>query len=252
MTVTAPTRLSDRLIGIVESFLAAPSQSLSEVAAACGLEPSTTTRYLRQLVDHGWLERDEVSRCYSLGVRMITIGHAARRARPLRGRVLPYMRELLARFDETINLAVNQTGEVVIIEALEGRRSIRRGATVGDRDDWFVSSLGKSILAHLPDDEVRELLRTRPPERHTALTRTDPADVLADLADIRRRGYALDNEEAEIGMKCVGVPIRDDRGRYRFALSVSGPTARMNDRLDDIVDALKAVARNVSAEGEAS
>jgi IclR family acetate operon transcriptional repressor len=249
MTATAPIRLSDRLISIVESFLTAPRQSLSAVSAACGMEPSTATRYLRQLVEHGWLERDETSRMYSLGVRLVTIGHAARLARPLRNRVIPHMRNLLNQFDETINLAVHQAGEVVIIEALESGRSIRKGASVGDRDDWFVSSLGKSILAHLPEHDVRELLHTRPPVRRTAATRTDPNDVLADLADIRRRGYALDDEESEVGLKCVGVPIRDDRGRYSYALSVSGPTSRIDARLSELTAALTAVARTVGAEG---
>jgi DNA-binding IclR family transcriptional regulator len=249
MTATASARPGDRLIAIVESFLEAPRQSLSEVSAACGMDPSTTSRYLRLLVEHGWLERDEVSRVYCLGVRLLTVGQAARQTQPLRGRLLPHMHNLLSTFDETINLAVHRADEVVIIEALESRRSIRGGATVGDRDDWFVSSLGKAILAHQPDRGVRELLRTRPLVRRTEKTRIDADDILADLADIRRRGYALDDEESEIGMKCVGVPIRDDRGRYSHALSISGPTVRIDAQLEDIIAALREVAHKVDTEG---
>ncbi|MBB5627138.1 IclR family transcriptional regulator [Sphaerisporangium krabiense] len=249
MRSTVSAKSSDRLIAIVESFVDAPRQSLSEVSAACGIDPSTATRYLRRLVEHGWLERDEQTRAYTLGVRLITVGQAARTARPLRARVLPHMRELLARFDETVNLALHEGGEIVIIEALESGRSIRRGASVGDRDDWFVSSLGKCVLAHLPERAVEHLMRTRPPVRRTRFTRTEPHDVLADLAAVRERGYALDDEESEIGLKCVGVPIRDDRGQYSHALSVSGPTARIDERLDELIAALTEVAHRVGSGG---
>lgn len=245
MSGAAPIRLSDRLVAVIESFIDRPRQTLSEVSAACGMEPSTATRYLRQLVEHGWLERDDSLRVYNLGVRMIEIGQAARLARPLRRIVLPYMRELVSRFDETINLAVHRAGEIVIIEALESGRSIRRGATVGDRDDWFVSSLGKSILAHLPSQQVLDLLAAQPPTRRTPNTLVDPEGILANLAEVRARGYALDNEEAEIGLKCVGVPVRDHRGVYSHALSISGPTARMDGRLEEIVAAMRTAAEAV-------
>ena len=245
MTIAAPVRLSDRLIMVVESFLSSPPQTLSEVSVACGMEPSTATRYLRQFAEHGWLERDDALRTYCLGVGLLEIGQAARTARPLRRTVLPDMRELLARFDETISLAVHRSGEIAIIEALESGRSIRRGASVGDHDDWFVSSLGKSILAHLPEQEVLDLLSTHRPVRRTPNTLVDPDSILADLAEIRSRGYALDDEEADIGLKCVGVPIRDHRGRFTHALSISGPVARIDAKLDEIAGALIAVAESV-------
>ncbi|MFI5910096.1 IclR family transcriptional regulator [Dactylosporangium sp. NPDC051541] len=245
MTDTPPVRLGDRLVTIVETFLAAPRQSLSEVSAACGMEPSTTSRYLRQLVEHGWLERDEETRLYSLGVRMIAIGHAARSARPLRARLLPHMRELVMRFDETVNLAVHQSGEVVVIEAVEGGRSIRRGASVGDRDNWFTSSLGKAIMAHLPEWQVVQLWERHRPDRRTQHTLVELDAALADLEAVRRNGYALDDEEEEIGLKCVGVAISDARGQYTHALSISGPTARMNERLTETIEALQSVARSV-------
>ena len=243
MTHPAPIRLSDRLIAVIESFMNNPRQTLSEVAVACGMEPSTTTRYLHQLVNHGWLERDPQLRTYSLGVRLVEIGQAARTARPLRRTILPHMQELLARFDETINLAVHQSGGVVIIESLESGRSIRRGAAIGDRDDWFVSSLGKSILAYLPQSLVLEMLRAHPPAKRTPNTLTDQKSILLDLAQVRTRGYALDDEESEIGLKCVGVPLRDDHGKFTHALSISGPTVRMDERLEEITVALTAVAQ---------
>jgi DNA-binding IclR family transcriptional regulator len=244
MTDVSPISRTDRLIAVVESFLVNSRQTLSMVSAACGMEPSTATRYLRQLVAHGWLERDEETRTYSLGARLIEIGKAARTAHPFRQAVLPYMQDLLSKFDETVNLAVHQAGEIVIIEALESGRSIRRGATVGDRDDWFVSSLGKSILAHLPEDQVLSLLAARPPQRLTEHTLVTQEAVLADLAVVRTRGYALDDEESEIGLKCVGVPLRDYHGNVTHALSISGPTERMNGRLEEITREMTQVSKS--------
>jgi DNA-binding IclR family transcriptional regulator len=241
--ITSSSR-SDRLVAVVESFLVNSRQTLSMVSAACGMEPSTATRYLRQLVAHGWLERDKETRTYSLGARLVEIGKAARIAHPLRQAVLPYMQDLLSEFDETVNLAVHQAGEIVIIEALESRRSIRRGASVGDRDDWFVSSLGKSIIAHMSEGQVLALLAARPPKRLTEHTLVTQEAILADLETVRTRGYALDDEEAEIGLKCVGVPLRDYHGQVTHALSISGPTDRMNARLEEVVAAMTQVSKS--------
>jgi IclR family acetate operon transcriptional repressor len=155
------------------------------------------------------------------------------------------MRELVARFDETVNLAVHRAGEIVIIEALESGRSIRRGATVGDRDQWFTSSLGKCILAHMDEADVLALLEQHRPTRQTPNTLVTDQEILADLELVRERGYALDDEEAEIGLKCVGVPIRDYDGRWSHAMSISGPTGRLNERLDAIIDAMCTVSRTV-------
>ena len=245
MSTGAPVRLSDRLVAVVESFLAKPRQTLSEVATACAMDRATSMRYLKQLVERGWLEHDAQTRTYVLGVRLIEIGQAARLARPLRRVMLPHLQALVTRFDETVNLAVHQAGEVVIIEAVESGRSIRRGATIGERDDWFVSSLGKSILAHLGESEVLRLLEAYPPVRRTQHTLVLQQEILDDLAQVRERGYALDAEEAELGLKCVGVPICDHHGKYSHAISMSGPTARMDERLDEIIAAMCAVAATV-------
>jgi IclR family acetate operon transcriptional repressor len=134
---------------------------------------------------------------------------------------------------------------VVVVEALEGGHSIRRGASVGDRDEWFTSSLGKAIMAHLPEWQVGQLYERHRPKPLTRNTLLDLDAILADLEAVRHNGYAMDNEEAEIGLKCVGVAIRDPHGRYTHALSISGPTARMDEHLSEAIEALKNVARVV-------
>jgi IclR family acetate operon transcriptional repressor len=233
-------------MSIIESFLVRSPQTLSDVASSCGLESPTAIRYLRQLVERGWLERSERGKSYTLGVALVTIGEAAQAAQPIRVRALPYMRDVLSAFNETVNIAMRHRGEVVIIEALESKQSIRRGATVGEKDEWFNSSLGKAILAHSPEDEVLELLERHPPARRTEKTLMTKEDIFSDLAVVRTRGYALDDEESEIGLKCVGVPVWGGTNRVSYALSVSGPTPRIDKHLDEIVACLKSAAAEIS------
>lgn len=237
---------SDRLMGVVESFLDKPQQTLSEVAAACGLGVPTAMRYLHHLVERGWLERDETSKHYMLGVALVTIGGAARAAQPITARSLPYMKQLVAVFDETVNVAMKLHNEVIVVEAVEGRQSMRGGAKAGEKDEWFNSSLGKAILAFSSDDEVLELLEKFPPQRRTAKTLMTAAEIFDDLAQVRTRGYALDNEESEIGLKCVGVPIWGGPNLVSYAMSISGPAQRIDNRLDEIATQLQAAAAEVS------
>jgi IclR family acetate operon transcriptional repressor len=237
---------SDRLMGVVESFLTTPRQTLSEAAATCGLSAPTALRYLNDLVERGWLERDEVSRRYTLGVALVTIGGAARAVQPITTRAMPYMKELAAAFDETVNVAMKIQHEVIVVEALEGTQSMRGGAKAGEKDAWFNSSLGKAILAHAPTQEVLDLFARFPPQQRTARSLMTTQAVLADLEQVRRRGYALDDEESEIGLKCVGVPIWGGSELVTYAMSVSGPTQRINNRLDEIATRLLAAAAEIS------
>jgi IclR family acetate operon transcriptional repressor len=155
------------------------------------------------------------------------------------------MRNLLDRFDETVSLAVYEHGEIVIIDGMESRQSIRRGANIGERDNWYISSLGKAIMAHLNANELRRILDTHPFTRPTAKSIRDVDSLLADLERIREQGYALDDEESQIGLKCVGVALCDPAGRHSHALSISGPTRRIDDQLDEIVRELLVAARSV-------
>jgi IclR family acetate operon transcriptional repressor len=215
------------------------------VALACGLGAPTALRYLQHMVDRGWLERDPATKHYTLGVALVTIGGAARAAQPITARSMPYMKSLVAEFDETVNVAMKLHQEVIVVEALEGRQSIRGGAKAGDRDEWFNSSLGKAILAFSPEEEVLELIERFPPKPRTHKTLTSSEAILKDLAVVRERGYSLDDEESEIGLKCVGVPIWGGDA-VTYAMSVSGPAQRIDNRLDDIVEQLQAAAAEIS------
>ena len=123
-------------------------------------------------------------------------------------------------------LAVFRQRRLVIIDVLDGLRSIRQGVRIGEQDQLRSTALGKAILASYPDDKALALLRSEPLKRCTSRTISNDKDMLRELRAIRSRGYAVDNEEHEIGLRCLGVAIRHRRDQA-FGLSISGPTGRL-------------------------
>lgn len=237
----------DRVLDVIEVFYAQPEASLTDVAARTGLDPATLLRYLGQLTERGWTERDPLTKRYRLGPQAIALGNAATVARPIRQEARAHMARLVQAYGETANLAMRQGDDLVIVDAVESTQSIKRGAQIGQRDTWHNSSVGKAVLAQLTRSEAEALIGPGPFSRATEHTITDPQQLFDQLAEIRRTGFATDLEEAEVGLRCVGVAIRDADGSPRFALSVSGPATRLTRALiAEIGKELVAVSREVS------
>ena len=233
-------------MNVLEAFRDDRSLTQAEIARAVGLSDATTLRYLSTLISRGLLEREASGR-YVLGLRLFQLGGRALGSDPRRA-ALPLMQELADRFGETVNLAVWSQSRLVLIEAIESTRSIRRGASIGDTDSWHASALGKAILAELPEKEALDLIDAQGWDRYTGATRTRWADTRKDLVKIRNRGYAIDDEEGELGLRCACAAIRDRQGRPRYAVSVSGPMARLDDRtMREIGAAVRKTATEISA-----
>jgi IclR family acetate operon transcriptional repressor len=220
----------DRVVAILEAVAAGgiAGRSLADVARGAGLSESTTLRYLSSLGSHEFVTRDADSGRYALGLRLYGLGQQSVGVRDVRVVALPHMERLLERYEETVNFAVRRGDRLVIIDVLESTRSIRRGATIGEPDFWHASALGKAILAGLPEDESRAVLARADLRRFTPRTITDVDALEADFRAVRERGYAVDDEEYEDGLRCVGAAVRDRRGRPAFGLSISGVAARMS------------------------
>jgi IclR family acetate operon transcriptional repressor len=244
----------DRVVAVLACLEARSGLRLSEIARDVGLSEPTTLRYLANLVEHGLVERDAAGR-YGLGLRLFQLGQRAVGQRDVRKVALPKLERLLERFEETVNLAVRRNDDLVIIDVLESHRSIRKGASIGEPDSWHCSALGKAILSRLPEGEARAILARRGTRRHTAHTLATVDDVLRDLERVRARGYSIDDEEAEVGLRCVAAPVCDRRGDPVYAISVSGPATRVApDTVPDIgaevVAAASAVSTALGYQGE--
>lgn len=199
--------------------------SLAALARAGGLSEPTALRYLATLADAGFAERDAVTGRYRLGLAVLILGERALGDVDPRPIVLPYMEQLRTTYGHTVNLAAFREDQIVLIEVLEGIRSIRKGARVGEQDALHSTALGKSILARLPQERVVELLERHGMHPATPRTITSIGELLAQFRDIRDRGYAIDDEEGEEGLRCVGVAILDRRGAPAYGLSISAPAA---------------------------
>jgi DNA-binding IclR family transcriptional regulator len=200
-------------------------KTLSEVARTASMAEPTTLRYLSTLVRRGYVEHEGSGERvrYRLGLGAFMLAERSIAKSDVRGVVLPRMLELRERFGETVNFAAFRQRRLVIIEVVEGRRSIRQGARVGEQDRLGSTALGKAMLAEHPDEEALALLRAEGAERLTPNTIVDEAAMLRELRSIRSRGYAVDDEESETGLRCVGVAL-SGRGSERYALSISGPS----------------------------
>lgn len=221
--VRAVERTARLLTGLAEGD--GRPKSLSELARHADMPEPTALRYLATLARLGLAEREGsgTDSRYRLGLGVFTLAQRAVGNSDVRATALPYMQSLRERYRETVNLAIFRQHRLLIIEVLEGLRSIRQGARVGEQDRLRSTALGKAVLATYPDDEALSLLRTEPIEHYTPRTIMTDVKMIRELHAIRTRGYAIDDEESETGLRCVGVAIPGRLGTV-FGLSISGPS----------------------------
>jgi IclR family acetate operon transcriptional repressor len=218
--------------------------TLSELAAASGLPLPTIHRLMRSLVDGGYVRQDP-SRRYALGPRLIRLGEVA--GQSLGSWAKPYLHDLVQQIGETANLAMLEGDAVVYLAQVPSPHAMRMFTEVGRRAYPHSTGVGKAIMAQLDPAEVRALIsRTGLPSR-TQHTITSAEELMAELERTRQRGYALDEGEQEIGVRCVAVAVPDVP--QPMAVSVSGPLPRMTDEfVARACDPLRRTAEAIAAE----
>jgi IclR family acetate operon transcriptional repressor len=216
---------------------------LSELASTSGLPLPTVHRLMRTLVNRGYV-RQEASRRYTLGSRLIRLGEIS--SRTLGTWLRPVLAQLVRETGETANLAMLDGDEVVYIAQVPSPHSMRMFTEPGRRVRPHCTAVGKALLAQLPPEQARALLQRDGMPAYTPTTITDPDLLLAHLEVIRKQGYAIDEGEQEVGVRCFAVAVPD--APASLAISTSGPQARMtDDAAARIVPALKQSALQISA-----
>ena len=237
----------DRGLALLEIIAQADGLSLTSIAQRAGIPPSTAHRILATLKAAGFVQCDEARGGYLIGVKAFKIGSAFLRNRKLVDVGRGVMRDLMAASGETTNLGIENDGSVVFVSQLESHHPIRAFHRPGARGPLHASSLGKAILAWLPEAEVTRLLHRVGLPKLTDHTMVDPQALLADLALTRRRGWAIDDEERAEGLRCAGAPVFNEHAEVVGALSVSGPTIRMTDeRLGELGPLAKRAAAELT------
>jgi DNA-binding IclR family transcriptional regulator len=206
-----------------------PEWGVTTVARELDMPKSTVHRILRVFEQHGFLSQDADTRRFRLGVAGIELGRRAQAGLELRRIALPVMEQLSAQSGETVLLQVvtPDSDRVVCIERVQQRRGLRLILDVGSTAPLYAGCSSKVLLAYLGDEAIEEVLTgdLRPMTSHTL---TDPAQIRAQLAEIRRDGFAVSFEETDQGVAGVSVPVRDARSRVIAGLSISGPITRVN------------------------
>jgi DNA-binding IclR family transcriptional regulator len=222
-------RVIDRVVAILDE-IAHGSTELGdiELAKKLGLHKSTVHRLLAVLQRNGFVEREAGSTKYGLGWRIFELGMVAAARLDLIECARPYVAQLVGQTGETAHLGVLRQGRVVSLVNVESRYSVRTPATVGRHIPLHCTSQGKAILAFLPPDELALQLKNYAFTRHSPSTIVSKDRFLAELALIASRGYAVDNEEYEEGLRCIAAPVRDHSGGVMGAISIAGPTFRVS------------------------
>lgn len=240
-------RALERGLMVLEALARAPQSSLGELAQQVELPASTTFRLLGTLQKRGFASQSEQTGQYQLGVRAFEVGSAFLPRLQLNDVALPVMRELMQEAGETVNLAVRDQADAVYIAQVEGVQMLRMFTRLGARTPVYCSGVGKVLLAWLSLASVRALLGSGPWTAYTEHTITTFEALEPELIRARHRGYALDNEERELGVRCVAVPITDADGAVVAALSLSAPMVRLSEeRLAAILSTIVAAGQKIS------
>jgi DNA-binding IclR family transcriptional regulator len=244
-----PVKSADRTLDVLEALSRDGELSLSELALKLKIPKSSLHGILRTLEARGWTDSDPTRSLYRLGMSSLLIGMAYVNQDLVVARTSDGMDMLAHETGETIHLARLEGSSVVYLAKRESIHPLRMYSSIGRRLPAYSTALGKALLSHLPDDTVRTLL----PDTLATATPHSIADhdaLIAELAQIRARGYSIDNEESELGLRCFGVALPFDApGAPKNAISCSVPVARLNpEREARIVELLTQVQREIAAE----
>jgi IclR family acetate operon transcriptional repressor len=218
-----------RTLDILEALSACDGLALGDLAQRTGLQPSTAHRLLATLVRRGYVAQEPATGRYLLGFKLTEVANViAKRTEQLRTIALPHLRAIQKITSETANLTVIERPNIVYLDQVEGSRSVRMLARTGATVPAHAAASGKAMIAFMPAKLTAEVIGREPYPRVTVRTITEAFALDEELARIRRRGYAIDNEEHEDGVGCVAAPIFDADGAALAALSVSAPSTRIH------------------------
>ncbi len=224
------------------------SATLAEIARKTALPRSTAHHLLRALVEFGYLIQDRSARTYTLGPKLFRLTGRTWTQEQLAEIARPFLDELSRRTGEGTSLAVVRDGTVTVIAKREPQGPVRVVQEVGARRPIYCTAVGKALAAWLPEQELEGIIGRTAFKRLTARTITSPAAFRRELARIRARGFAIDNEEHIQDIRCIAAPVRDHSGEVRASLCVVGPKNHLPQRrMAEIRQALSAVSAGLSA-----
>jgi IclR family transcriptional regulator, acetate operon repressor len=236
----------DRALSIIETLSEDDEgYRLSDLAIRTGLSTSTVHRLLATLESRRFVQFDRTESKWHVGARAFTVGATFARRRNFTAQAVPYLRKLRDLTRETANLAVVDDEFIIVLTRVESREIMRSLTKVGGRVAMVASGVGKAVLATYSDEDVGPIISHHGMPRMTEKSIVRPSDLFRELEKVRRQGFAIDDEEACMGLRCIAAVVFSDCSEPLAAISVSGMTSRLTD---DRLPALGETVREVAAE----
>lgn len=215
--------------------------SITELAETLGVDKGSASRLVSTLARYGYAEKDDVSRRYHLGPQVVSLSRSVLTRLPLREAAKPFLRQMMERTGECAHLAVPAQGKVMYIDQVESPATLRVNAQVGTMNPLHCTALGKVLLA------FGDLDFPDPLEAFTPRTLTDPETLHLHLDEVRRLGYAVDDEEFDPGVRCIAVPVFDFRNKVVGSMGISGPATRVtSERLPELAATVVEIGKALS------
>ncbi len=226
-----PAKAVHKTMCLLEALAQEKELGVTDLAERAGMHKSTVYRFLNALKDLGYVHQNGSNDKYSLTLKLFELGSSVLSRMELWEQAHPIMELLAEQTRETVHLAVLDEGRLVYLGKFESTQALRvtMSSRVGQSAPVYCTGVGKLLLAHAPPEQVERILGREELRRFTAQTITDRAKLAGELENIRRRGFALDDEEHEVGVRCVAAPVRNNQGTTIAALSISLPSVRLPD-----------------------
>jgi DNA-binding IclR family transcriptional regulator len=244
----SPSVAVERALAMLESVAQEPEGlSNADISRNLKIPKSSASYILRTLEKQGYLNRDAGSGKYRVGLKVLSLSRGALSGLDVREVALPIMRRLMEQTNLTCHLAILDGPDAVYIEKVEPEGFIKMDTWVGRRMRVHATSVGKALVAHIPQERLEKILRERGMEKRTPKTITTLPRLLKELDKVRQQNYAVDDEENNLGARCVGAPVFNQSGSIEASLGLSGTINQVNAQtMPRILEALKDAARHVS------
>ncbi len=240
----------DRALTILE-ILANYKEGLgiTDISTKSGLHKSTVHRLLGTLIYKGFVIKDDETNKYNVSLKLYELGAKRIEATDILNVSKPYTKELMKAVNETVHLVIRDGNDIIYVDKVEADNTIRMTSSVGKRSPLYCTSVGKAMLAFMPKEEVRNVWENSDINALTKNTITDFDKFERELEKIRKVGYAEDDEENEIGVRCIGAPVFNRSGNVEGAISISGPSIRVKkDRVESIAKEVLKYSNLISKE----
>lgn len=245
-----PVQSAERIFLVMEMLADNGEMGLMEISAALGLHKSTVHRLLMSLIYMGYAKQDETSQKYMLSYKIVSMAGKLLDRMDIMQVAKPYLERLSDLSGEAVHLVAREDNNILYIYKIEAKvGTIRMVSHVGMVHPMYCSGVGKAIMATLPEKELRQIWNESVIEKKTDKTIVDYEEMLRVLEEVKRNGYALDDEENEKGVRCIAACLKSYQNEVKYAFSISGPTSRMTrERVKELSVDVKKVQEELSRE----